>query len=155
MKKILSIFTLSSLFMISGCSTPTTPSTSDDSVHLKGIVEEYKSYEKINDKRVKSNQHGGIFVNTLINKTGIDSFRNKKYPYAEGSVVIKEGFDSETSDLSKIYVMKKIKGYDPQNGDWLYAVTDPSGKVQMSGKIQMCISCHVAGKDKDYVFGFN
>ena len=155
MKKILSIFTLSSLFMISGCSTPTTPSTSDDSVHLKGIVEEYKSYTKINDSRVKSNQHGGIFVNTLINKTGIDSFRNKKYPYTEGSTVIKEGFDTETSDLSKIYVMKKIKGYDPQNGDWLYAMTDPSGKVQMSGKIQMCISCHVARKDKDYVFGFN
>lgn len=155
MKKILSIFTLSSLFIISGCSTPTTPSTADDSVHLKGIVDEYKNYTKINDTRVKSNQHGGIFVNTLINKTGIDSFRNKKYPYSEGSIVIKEGFDTETSDLSKIYVMKKIKGYDPQNGDWLYAVTDPSGKVQMSGKIQMCISCHVAGKDKDYVFGFN
>lgn len=150
-----SIFTLASLFITYGCSTPTSPSTSDDSVHLKGIVEEYKSYTKINDTRVKSNQHGGIFVNTLINKTGIDSFRNKKYPYDDGTVVIKEGFDTETSDLSKIYIMKKIKGYDSQNGDWLYAVTDPNGKVQMSGKIQMCISCHTNGKSKDYVFGFN
>jgi hypothetical protein len=149
-KFITAISILSSVIV--SCSSPP---TSDDINNTKGISEQYKSFGKLSEKLVKSQQHGGIFVNTFIDNKGMDAFKNKSYPFPDGSVVVKEGHDTETSGVSKLYVMKKIKSFDSANGDWYYSILDTKGNpMQAGGKIQMCISCHQGAKDKDYVFGF-
>lgn len=136
------------------CSTP--PTSVDLSIN-KNIFEEYKTYNKINDTLKLSSQHGGKFVFTYINNKGIDSFRNNKYPYSDGSIVVKQAHNKNdsNSEIDSIYVMKKISGFDKENGDWYYSINDSKGKpMQAGGKIQMCISCHQGAKDRDYVFGF-
>jgi hypothetical protein len=56
-------------------------------------------------------------------------------------------------------MVKKEPGYDPENGDWCYEMRSADGAVQsrggkpMSGKIAMCIKCHAAAADKDYLAG--
>jgi len=140
--------------LLAGCSSPP---TSDDLKVTKTIFDEYKTYSKINDTLKVSPTHGGKFVFTHINSIGIDSYRNKKYPYPDGTIAVKEAHatNDPNSAVDTFYVMKKTSGFDKDNGDWYYAVIDSSGKsMQSGGKIQMCISCHQGSKNKDYIIGF-
>jgi hypothetical protein len=74
-----------------------------------------------------------------------------------GAVSIKPYEAGATKGLA--VMVKKEPGYDPENGDWLYEMRSADGAVQsrggkpMSGKIAMCIGCHVAAADKDYLAG--
>lgn len=160
LKLALSVICLSSFIYSCTSSTPnsnnpsTSPSVSEND--LKAIFNDYKGYTKINDTLVNSSQHGGVFVFTMINKEGIDSFREKKYPYKDGSIVVKESHSTNdpNSEINTLYIMKKLKDYDKENNDWYYAMLDNKGGLKDGGKIQMCINCHKGAKDKDYVFGF-
>ncbi len=141
------------------CSTScATPPTSQNIEEGKFIFNEYKSYEKINNDLKLSSAHGGKYVYTFINNIGIDSFKNKTYPYKEGTISVKESYtDSQGKNPDNLYVMKKMpKGYDSENNDWYYAILDKNGKTtQEAGKISSCINCHKISKDKDYIYGFN
>ena len=151
--KLTGLVLLLSNILIS-CSSPP---TAEDLNVTKTVFSEYKTYTKINDSLKISPTHGGKFVFTQINSTGIDSYRNKKYPYPDGTIAVKEAHDANdpASRIDTLYVMKKTSGFDKDNGDWYYSVMDSSGKAKMAGvKIQMCISCHQASKDKDYIIGF-
>lgn len=154
LKRIL--FSLVSLSFISSCSSPATnnPVSNTD---LANIFSEYKTYTKINDTLKLSSQHGGKYVFTYFNSKGIDSFRNKKFPYSDGSISVKQahGTNDPNSTIDTIYVMKKMSGFDSANGDWFYAMLDSTGKTKDSGKIPMCMTCHQGAKDKDYIFGFD
>jgi len=49
---------------------------------------------------------------------------------------------------------KMADGYDSENGNWYYAVLDPSGtQPVMQGKIEKCMDCHDSADERDYVFG--
>lgn len=151
--KLISIISLV-MNIVTACSAP--PSSNDISI-VKNIFDEYKTYTKINNTLKVSPTHGGKFVFTYINNMGIDSFRNKTYPYPNNTVSVKEahGTNDSNSPVDTLFVMKKISGFDKDNGDWYYSITDSKGNpMQAGGKIQMCISCHQGAKDKDYIFGF-
>jgi hypothetical protein len=68
----------------------------------------------------------------------------------EGSVIVKENFDSNRKEIS-VTVMAKVKGFDPEHDDWFWASYDPTGKVQAEGKVALCIDCHSGMKVNDYV----
>lgn len=143
------------LSLITGCSTGNTV-TSDDLSKIKPIFDAYKSYSKINDTLKLSSPHGGKYVFTHINDIGIDSYRTKKYPYPDGAIAVKESHASNdpNSPIETLFVMKKISGFDKDNGDWYYAMLDSKGNSKDAGKIQMCINCHKTYKEKDYIVGF-
>ncbi len=46
--------------------------------------------------------------------------------------------------------MYKVKGFNPEAGDWFWAKYTPDGQVQAAGKAEMCIKCHGAKKENDY-----
>ncbi|MEK7432595.1 MAG: cytochrome P460 family protein [Cyanobacteriota bacterium] len=144
--------------LFTACSTPSsTVLNSQDIKTVKAIFDEYKNYPKINDTLKVSPTHGGKYVFTHINSLGIDSYRNKKFPYADGTIAVKEahGSSDPNSAIDTLFVMKKMAGFDKDNGDWYYAMTDGKGNTKDSGKIQMCITCHkTTAKDKDYIVGF-
>ena len=71
------------------------------------------------------------------------------YPY--GSLIVKENYTPDTT-LAKITVMYKVRGYNPDDGDWFWAMYGVDGSVEAEGKIQGCISCHRVRKDQDYAF---
>jgi len=99
--------------------------------------------------------HGKVQVwysKDLKDLVGLASF---KAPV--GAVSIKPFEAGSATGLA--VMVKKERGYDPENGDWLYEMRSADGAVLsrggklMSGKISMCIGCHTAAADKDYLVG--
>jgi len=73
----------------------------------------------------------------------------------EKTVIVKEKWWNEKDKSPNGYaaMIKREKGYDPQNGDWEYLFADLKGakKIQR-GKLESCIECHKRAKDTDYLF---
>jgi hypothetical protein len=90
----------------------------------------------------------GAYVRVFVNEKGLTPGMDG---YSPGSLIVKENFKPDTT-LAKLTVMYKIKGYDPENGDWFYAIYGPGGTVEKEGKIQSCIQCHRLRDGEDYIF---
>ena len=43
--------------------------------------------------------------------------------------------------------MKKIEGYDTNNGDWFWASYEPNGDINNAGSLSSCYNCHSTGTD--------
>lgn len=71
-------------------------------------------------------------------------------PLKYGAIVAKENYNAE-GKLMAITVMYKIKGYNPEAGDWFWAKFSPDGSVGNSGKPGGCIGCHSQRADNDYI----
>lgn len=89
----------------------------------------------------------GALVRTFVNNNALNPGQDA-YPY--GSIIVKENFTADTT-LAKLTVMYKVKGYNPGDGDWFWAVYTPEGMAEMEGKIESCISCHGMRKKDDFV----
>lgn len=95
-----------------------------------------------------SSPHGDYIV-THINDVAA---QNPEAP-GFGSVIVKENFDSEDrGSLNGITVMKRVEGYDPENGDWYWARYSPSGDLTHAGKVAFCSDCHFDAGNDDFVF---
>lgn len=71
-----------------------------------------------------------------------------------GTVAIKKFQTEEKSGYA--VMIKQDPGFDKKNGDWYYEMRDETGalmKEPAAGKIEMCISCHAAAANKDYLAG--
>ena len=109
-------------------------------------------YAKVLDCQ-KSPQHGGKYVRVWVADAAKDAFTAKTYPFAEGTIFVKEGFeDSGCSDRSKIWVMKKgdanVKG---KAGDWHWQELDGDGVVVQQGQPGGFTGCHAAYNASDFV----
>ena len=95
-----------------------------------------------------------VYVNEIGRSVALEE---ADYPFPEGTVVLKEAYRADGSGnkgaLSNLTIMvKRESEYDPENGDWEYIMTTSTGAVQAQGKLQMCIGCHWAASDTDFVF---
>lgn len=83
--------------------------------------------------------------------------------YEPGAILIKEGFlagevPGTFKQASLSLMIKREKGYDPDNGDWEYLQSAPDGQVLMRGPASsavvngQCGNCHTSVEDRDYVF---
>jgi len=91
----------------------------------------------------------GKFVSTYINAV---TASNTASPPSR-SVIVKENFRQEDrATLDSLTVMKKVEGYDPENGDWFWARYTPEGELTHSGKVAMCFDCHFDAAGDDFVF---
>jgi len=90
--------------------------------------------------------------------------RNSDRP-GYGSIIVKENYSQERQDaLVAVTVMQKIKGYDPENGDWFWIKYGPNGEVlknpkgmKLAGRVakganQGCIACHSNAGGGDFLF---
>ncbi|MGE0175026.1 MAG: hypothetical protein AB7T49_19690 [Oligoflexales bacterium] len=86
-----------------------------------------------------------------------DLIKKSSFAVPPGTVSIKEFNNDGKAGHDGVAVMiKKEPGYDSENNDWYYEMRDMYGAVMKDpapGKIQMCISCHAAGKSTDYLAG--
>lgn len=84
---------------------------------------------------------------------------------ADGYVIVKENYGAkDEAKFGAITVMKKIKGYDPDNADWFWVKYDPKGNVMKNpkgmflagrvakGKSMGCIACHSNADGNDLLF---
>ena len=76
---------------------------------------------------------------------------------APGTIIVKEQFD-EDQNLINLTVMKRIEGYNPEHGDWFWAIADTQGRWENAGRLNSwytsaCIDCHSrADAGGDYVW---
>ncbi len=119
----------------------------------------YLSWHRGNSQKSFAESAHPIAKDIYFNDTAAETVMSKNFPYAEGTVFLKERTDIETLMVSTIYGMRKVAGFDPANGDWQYAVFEREGSsgkfmggwMESSGSA-MCIGCHTTSKDKDYTF---
>lgn len=75
----------------------------------------------------------------------------------EGTVAIKNEYDSMGVVFVKVVMVKKSAGYDPDHSDWYYEARNPDDSLASNptpGTPSLCIDCHTASADTDYLQGF-
>ena len=91
--------------------------------------------------------HGPLHKVYVNDKT----YDSSSAPYEYGAIVVKENYNKKKK-LMAITVMYKVKGYNPEVGDWFWAKYTPRGKAKPYGKPKGCVSCHTANAENDFVF---
>jgi hypothetical protein len=116
-------------------------------------------YYKNTDEILNSSQpsaHNKYFRTRFNSIASAALTDNGKLPigtnFPEGSLVVKELFDSKTGSLKLIAVMEKLSGNSAAANGWLWAEYTPDGKVVVSldEKGKSCVSCHSTNA-RDYV----
>ena len=97
---------------------------------------------------IKGKAPHGAFIKNYANDMVLTA-SGDAYPY--GSLIVKENYMPDTT-LAALTIMYKVKAYNPDDGDWFWAMYGADGSVQAEGKVQGCITCHRARKGQDYVF---
>lgn len=103
---------------------------------------------------IDSDAHNA-YIEIFTNKQATDAYLNEAKEYPVGAIVYKPLYrDIDKKFLVRVVIMQKMyKGYDTENGDWFYAVSNPKGDdVYTQGRIKHCISCHKFVKETDYMF---
>ncbi len=144
----------------------TTCATTDSGKTPAADFADYQGWTKVNTETITDDvtamlgsAHEGNkgFREVYVNGAGEAVALGKaSYPFPEGTIVVKEAYKESSGkkgSLSNMTIMvKREGGYDPDNGDWEYIMTSPDKAVQMQGKLGMCIDCHAAAFDSDFVF---
>jgi hypothetical protein len=108
----------------------------------------------INSDPLDSDAHNA-FIDIYVNDLAKETYLKASSPYPVGARVYKPLYpDENRSECSKLVVMVKMaQGYDPQNNDWWYGVTDETGSdIYYQGRIRSCIDCHRTAAATDYMF---
>ena len=78
------------------------------------------------------------------------AYSSHSVPLKYGAIQVKENYN-KNQKLMAITVMYKLKGYNPDDGDWFWAKYSPDGMAKPYGKPSGCIGCHGAKADNDFV----
>jgi hypothetical protein len=128
-----------------GDATPKAAGGEPDAQAIFAAFRAGNGYTKVNTAPIKS-VHGGSF-DYYVNSAQADQYKSVGMSAPDGMTVIKKGVESP----DKLYLMQKVKGYDPTNNDWFYANSTSVGQASNVGKPQLCISCHQGYKATDYL----
>ena len=93
----------------------------------------------------------GKYLKLFANPIALKAAREGK-PMPDGAILVKENYGGDKKTLKAVTPMYKVKGYNPEGGDWFWVKYGPNGKIQAAGKPKGCVDCHRAVKDKDWVF---
>jgi hypothetical protein len=119
---------------------------------IPAYVAGYKRWQKLNRSPVRggSAAHRGT-KNVYVSKP----LRRGQKRYPAGTIIVKEGVNPGESFVSLIAVSRKIKGFNPRHNDWqMIEWTRESGSAKFSevARGQICYSCHVGARSRDYVW---
>jgi len=93
----------------------------------------------------------GALLTTYVNDLALKGIQAKAGTLANGAIIVKENYMPDKM-LGAITVMYRVKGFDPEAGDWFWAKYMPDGQVEAAGKVAMCSSCHAVKLDNDWIF---
>ena len=75
--------------------------------------------------------------------------------FPPGAVIVKEASRPGKRFVGLIAVMRKIRGSNPQHNDWRmieWTRASPRARFSKLAEGQICTSCHMTARRKDYVF---
>jgi len=93
----------------------------------------------------------GAYLKLYANTIALKAAREGKL-MTYGAILVKENYGKDKKTLMAITPMYRIKGYNPEGGDWFWAKYEPNGKVLKAGKVKGCIDCHSMQKTNDWLF---
>lgn len=145
---------------------PAPPPTSDDAVgdsdsqqNPGAFAGDYRSspnFFTLTDGPVEgSSPHG---VNQIWYSKSVEKYVGQAGFLAPlGTVAIKEADTDKDGKVDMVVVMvKKEDGFDSQNSNWSYEMRTPDGVLMDASSVgpnPMCIGCHSAWKQQDYLPG--
>ena len=160
-KLFLALFTLIGFTMLVSCGTKkeAVPNLTNNTINAQTLWERitktdnYKKYKfwPGHEGMQRGQSPHGIFHIAYINSILKNALPISNRIAPDGSIIVKENFNS-SKELKLITIMAKVKGYDPENGDWFWGKYSPDGKVLMAGKLAKCAECHKASYDIDNDF---
>jgi len=95
-----------------------------------------------------------------VNEIGVEAAVTRSFPFPEGSELVKESIDGDTLAVTVITAMRKVAGFDPENGDWQYGMFERMDDGSFGGMWieagtdmhTMCVTCHTgAAEDRKSV----
>lgn len=140
------------------------PVTATPSAFLPGLPEDVKDYTqwlKVNTAPIPPNSSAphtpsqgnkNIFVNQ--SKDVLAAGGQVKYPFPNGTVIVKEALHKDNGYVELIAIMRKIDQLDPEHGNWQfheYTRSAPDQAFTLAFKDATCFSCHAVAKDRDFV----
>jgi hypothetical protein len=142
----------------------TRPQTPDEfyASFWQHLVRKESPYNKWNSFPGKGDLHEaqsphGDFVKTFVSKSALE----KPGTFPIGSIIVTENYDKDKK-LRDITVMYRVKGTEPNTGDWYWLKYLPNGaiartpekegKKPIAGKVASCIECHSKAGGKDLVY---
>lgn len=116
---------------------------------------DYASYVKFNTSPVVSETHGGRLVDTYVNAVGAAAYLDEEAELPVGAVIVKTSTERDGAP-GPIFVMeKRAPGFDPEHGDWAYAIhwaAPPAAWAKKLGgpiywrspspRVGYCVECH-------------
>jgi hypothetical protein len=104
----------------------------------------------------RQNPHTQKFFTVYVNGIGKKAMLEEVTPaFPVGSIIVKEKLPTRDSKEPELLtaMLKREKGYDTPNGDWEYLVLNgTASKIDSSGKLANCQSCHASQKSTGFVF---
>ena len=93
----------------------------------------------------------GAYLKLYANPAALKAAREGK-PMPDGAIIVKENYGKDKTTLMAVTPMYRVKGYNPEGGDWFWGKYGPDGTVQAAGKPKGCIECHGVQKANDWLF---
>jgi hypothetical protein len=105
---------------------------------------------------VRTSPHAGAYIDVYVNEIGREAMHTEgSTVFPEGTVIVKAKRHAERdAEPALLTVMvKRTKGYNPEVGDWEFAVVDgKSTSVREQGRLRNCMDCHTTVPGSDFVF---
>jgi hypothetical protein len=124
---------------------------------LPGIPKAYQPYRqwhRVNAKPIRptpTTAHPARIKNVYASKQAV------KGRYPNGTIVVKEGLtgSGKRRFVSLIAVMRRIRGSDPEHGDWKFVEwsrSSASARFSEVARDATCWSCHSLARKTDWVY---
>lgn len=123
-------------------------------------IEGYHGWTRLNAQRNFIESAHASPKDVYVNDVGRDAALTSSFPFPEGTVLVKESLNPDTLAVAAITAMRKVAGFDPDNGDWQYAMFERQDDGTFSGMWvdtghdmhAMCVGCHTGAAGNDYAF---
>lgn len=132
----------------------TTPDTTPEGLwaHLDG--EAYRDNWRLwpgTEPLYEGTEPHGMLLTTYANDVAQQALLDGRVAdLPDGSIIVKENYMPDgTYDAAT--VMYRVRGYNPDHQDWLFAKYDLAGMVDDFGRAPMCQACHEQA-ETGYVF---
>jgi hypothetical protein len=115
----------------------------------KPYKKEFSLWPGKGEKFEGAEPHGKLST-IYVNDITLESIKNLK-GMANNSLIVKENY-APNNQLVAISVMYKVKGYNPDGGDWFWVQYNAKFKILEEGKVKACMDCHGTARENDYIF---
>jgi hypothetical protein len=170
--------TLQSLLFLSLCMGPACSSVQGDGADDPVVIDDQallrealtyrdsQAFTPLNNPAYASALGGEAFINVYVSAFAFDTYAavdpdgpGTGITLPEGTIIVREVLDPSGKVKRLTLMAKGPAGYNPDLGDYWFAVTEPDGTpvvengATRAGKLADCYSCHLARASDDFLFG--